>query len=426
MTSQTTHESLDIAVIGAGAVGIATALSLVERGARVDVFDRDPPAAGASYGNAGVIAPGGVVPQSLPGLWPSVPRWLLDPEGPLTVRPSHWLRFLPWALRFLAAGSIRRLPAISDAMRALSGPGADLYRQNLSGTGAEHLIVDSCYIHAFKDPAKIDLDGIGWRLRRERGVVLHQVDATELHRLEPALSPAYKAAVVMEGQARALDPGSVGRAVAAKAEALGARFHRRSVSGVHPGPDGGWRITSTDAEGQDGTEHDARIVVLAAGAWSAGFLEPLGIRIPLQGERGYHVMLAEPGITLNNSIMDTDGKFVSSSMADGIRCAGTAEFATLDSPPDWRRAEVLVRQAKRLFPEIDVSRMSRWMGTRPSFPDSLPMIGPVPGYEGLIAAFGHAHYGFNMAPATGRLVAGLITGATPNTDLAPYAVDRFA
>ncbi len=164
---------------------------------------------------------------------------------------------------------------------------------------------------------------------------------------------------------------------------------------------------------------------MAAGVWSARLLKPLGFNVPLEAERGYHMVLKNPGVEVNHSIMDTEKKFVASSMAAGVRCAGTAEFAGIDAPPDYARAEVFKRHAKALFPDINVDDGEPWMGRRPSFPDSLPAIGEVPGHDDLFVAFGHSHYGFGMAPQTGRIVASLVNGTPPNVDLAPYRIDRF-
>jgi D-amino-acid dehydrogenase len=164
---------------------------------------------------------------------------------------------------------------------------------------------------------------------------------------------------------------------------------------------------------------------VAAGAWSARLLAPLGLRLPLEAERGYHVMFADPGVTLNNSVMDTDRKFVASSMEDGLRAAGTAEFAGLDAAPDPRRAETIAQVARQMLPGLAEAAVTTWSGVRPSFPDSLPVIGEIKGHAGLYGAFGHSHYGFMMAPRTGRIMADLLRGAGPNIDLGPYRADRF-
>ena len=406
-------------IIGAGIVGICTAISLLEKGFDVVLVDRDGPAEGASHGNAGVISPWTCVPQSMPGTWRSIPKWLLDPEGPVALRWGYLPKFIPWALKFLAAGNEERLPAIADAMQALNRPNVDLYRQMLDGTSQEHLIVDSMYVHVFRNPAGADLKKLAWKLRKERGVPLELAGPDQLREIEPALSTDFKAAVLMKGQARASDPGGVGRALAEKAKRMGAVFHRVGVSRIQPDPKGGWRIHTDDGE------LEAEKLVIAAGAWSARLLAPLGYKLPLEAERGYHLVFKDPGITLNNSIMDADAKFVASSMAAGVRCAGTAEFAGLDAPPDYRRARIFIRLAKNLLPDINTDDRIEWMGNRPSFPDSLPCLGKIPGQEGLFCAFGHSHYGFGMAPNTGRVVAEVVAGALPNIDMEPYRVDRF-
>jgi D-amino-acid dehydrogenase len=412
-----------VTIVGAGIVGICTAVYLREKGLAVEVVDRDPPAEGASHGNAGVVSPWTCVPQSMPGLWRSVPRWLLDPEGPIALRWPYLPSFLPWAIKFLRAGNVAELPQLADAMKALNRPNIELYRQLLQGTGSEHLISDSFYVHIYRDPAEIDLKQLGWQLRLDRDVPLEVVDDGALHELEPALSPRYKAAVLIKSQARALSPGGVGKALVAKAQDMGAVFRQTGVNRIAPQESGGWRLQTDDGE------ITSDKVVIAAGAWSARLLAPLleqsGLNLPLEAERGYHLILQQPGITVNNSIMDTESKFVASSMLAGVRCAGTAEFAGLDAAPNYRRAEIFKGLAKRLFPDINTDDPVEWMGSRPSFPDSLPCIGTVPGQRDLFAAFGHSHYGFGMAPNTGRITAALVAGEPTDVDLTPYRMARF-
>ena len=196
-----------VTIIGAGIVGICTAISLIERGVSVLLIDRNEPAEGASHGNAGVVSPWTCVPQSMPGLWRSIPKWLLDPAGPVALKWGHLPKFVPWALKFLAAGQESRLPAIADAMQALNRPNVDLYRQLLHGTGKEHLIVNSMYVHVFQNYNAVDLKSLAWRLREERDVPLEAAGPERLREIEPALSTNYKSAVLMNGQARAIDGG---------------------------------------------------------------------------------------------------------------------------------------------------------------------------------------------------------------------------
>jgi len=408
-----------VVIVGAGIVGICTALSLLEKGFAVEVLDRDDPAEGASHGNAGVISPWGCVPQSMPGVWRNVPKWLLDAEGPLAIRWSYLPRLMPWLIKFIQAGNQSRLKTIGDAMQVLSRQNVELYRYHLKGTGNEHLVSTSLYVHAFKNPAHADLKQLAWRMRIERNVPLQVVNYDELHEIEPALSPKYKAGIIIKDQARALDPGAIGKALAEKAMKMGAIFHKKQVHAIVKNTDNTWTLQT------DGGDVITSKLVIAAGAWSARLLSPLGLKLPLEAERGYHLVFRNPGITINNSIMDGDNKFVASSMLAGVRCAGTAEFAGLDAAPNYNRARIFKTLAKKLLPDINTQDTLEWMGTRPSFPDSLPCLGEVPGHKGLFAAFGHSHYGFGMAPNTGRIAASIISGEQPNIDLAPYRIDRF-
>ncbi len=414
------HSSDDnVTIVGGGIVGICCALSLLEKGAAVRLIERDEPGQGTSFGNAGVISPWSCVPNSLPGIWKNVPRWLLDPEGPVAIRPSYMLRSLPWALKFLRAGQRHRIPAIADAMAALNRPSVDLYRHHLAGSGHEGLLRDSSYVYAYRQAAAANLEDFAWRIRRDHGTPLELIDGNQLREIEPDLSPDFEAAIIVKDQARALSPGRIGAVLADKVQNLGGEIRRASVQRLAPREGGGWHLTT------DQGEIEAQQVVVAAGAWSARLLEPLGLRLPLEAERGYHMVFRDPGVSLNHSIMAVDAMFVASSMEMGLRSAGTAEFAGLDAPPDYRRAKVFKRLTKRLVPGLNTEDCEEWMGTRPSFPDSLPCLGEIPGRPGLFAAFGHAHCGLMMAPMTGRVVADLASGATPNIDLAPYGVERF-
>lgn len=412
-------DQLGYAVVGAGIVGICSALSLQERGLAVTLIDPNPPAEAASYGNAGVISTWSCVPQAMPGLWKNVPKWLLDPEGPVALRWSYLPKFLPWMIQFFAAGRADRIAAISDAMLQLNRPTIDLYRRHLAGTGHEDLVRDSMYVFAYRDADGANLDNLEWRMRSERGVPIEKVDGKTLLDIEPDISPDYKSAVLIRDQGRAIDPGAIGKVLVEKFQRAGGTLLQAKVLALKP-IDGGRVELQTD----QGVKTAER-VILSAGPWSARLLKSHGLTVPLEAERGYHIVFTDPGVTLNNSIMVTDSKFVASSMSMGVRCAGTVEFAGLDHPPDYRRAHVLAGPAKRLLPKLNTEAREVWMGQRPSFPDTLPAIGAIPGLPGVIAAFGHGHLGMTAAPMTGKIVAGLAIGEMPNIDISAYSLTRF-
>lgn len=407
-----------VIIIGAGIVGICTALSLRERGFAVRLLDRGAPGQETSFGNAGVISPWSIIPQAMPGIWKTLPGMLLNRDSALSVRAGFWPQMVPWGLRFLRQATEARARAASDMMEYLCGPSMDLYRRHLRGTGQDGLICDSYYIHAFRNAGKASLQSLDYRIRMEKGGDLALIGAAELRAMEPALSPAFKAAVVIKGQARARSPGEIGRVLAEKARAMGVEVTKAEVTRLTRTGDG-WQITTK------GPAFQARRVILAAGVWSEALLRPLGYRLPLVAERGYHVEFARPGVGLTHSVMDVEAKTVASSMQDGLRLAGTAEFAAIDAPVDPRKQALLTRQAKAMLPDLNIGQGSFWMGRRPSFPDSLPALGAVPGQAGLFTAFGHSHYGLMMAPKTGEVLADLLSGQAANADLSPLNVARF-
>lgn len=412
-------QDCDITVIGAGIIGVCTALSLREKGADVRLIDRDAPGTATSFGNAGVVSPWSCVPQSLPGMWKNIPGWLLDPDGPAVIKPSHVLRFIPWALRFLRAGNMSKVWQTSQAMNALVSPNIEIYRRHLTGTGHEDLLRDSWYVQAFRQASPPSLDSIGWQLRQKINAPIELVDGDQLREIEPDLAPDFTGAVLIKDQARVMAPGRLCEVLAEKLVRMGGHFIRAEIEAISPHPDGGWQIQAKEKNERSAT------VVVAAGAWSARLLKPLGISVPLEAERGYHVLFKEPGVTLNHSVMDMEAMFVASSMEMGLRSAGTAEFAGLDAPLNKRRSDTIARHTRRMLPGLSNQEPDIWMGPRPSMPDSLPCIGEVPGHPNLLAVFGHSHYGLGMAPMTGQLVASLAVGQKPNTDLTPYRIDRF-
>lgn len=407
-----------VTILGAGAIGLCAALSMVSRGISVRLIDRGAPGQEASFGNAGVISPWSIVPQSLPGIWKKMPALMFGEHRPLSVRAGFWPRMLPWGLQFLNNSSEIRARQISEAMEPLCLPSIELYRRHLEGTGQEHLIKDCAYVHAFRTEDPDRLKALDYQIRREKGAELELVGHATLQGIEPALSRDFKSAVLIHGQARAQSPGRIMTALAAKAEHLGVEVLQKDVTGLER-KENGWEICCSDMKLM------APCVVVAMGAWSAELLRPLGISVPLVAERGYHIEFPFAGIELQNSVMDTDAKIVASSMEDGLRVAGQAEFAAVNDPKDMRKVQRMKKQAKSAFPDLNVREPRSWMGSRPSFPDSLPMIGEFEGLDGLYAGFGHSHYGLMMAPKTGELLADLVTGRAPNLSVDAYSTARF-
>ena len=409
----------DVTILGAGIIGVCCALAALERKLSVTVIDRLEPGEATSYGNAGVISPWSCVPQCMPGVWKGVPGWLLDPAGPVKLRWRDLPQILPWTLTFFRNATPKKVARITDGMDLLVQGNVETYRRFLKGTGQENLLADSWYVCVFRNGARPSLDDLAWTLRTDRGAPVEIVDGDALREIEPAISKDYAGAVLIKAQGRARDPGALCKALAKKAASLGARFTKAEVRALVPQGDG------TVALQTEAAPIATRKLVLAAGIWSAELLAPLGLKLPLIAERGYHLEFQDPGIEINNSIQDMSAKIVISSMAAGVRCAGTAEFAAPDAPPNYARAKALEKLSKRLLPSLNTSPQQQWMGIRPSFPDSLPAIGALPGQPNLLAAFGHSHYGLGMAPGTGQLIGEMLRGETSNKDTAMIAPDRF-
>ena len=407
------------AIIGGGIIGICCALYLQEKGFRVEVIDR---AGGddrrASHGNAGNLSPWSCVPESVPGLWKSVPGWLLDPLGPMAIRASHLPAAAPWLLRFLAAGRLDRVERQADALRALYAPVIDLYEELLRPIDRAELIRRCIYVTLYRDGRMADPNALGWRLRRERGAELRLISQEELREIEPDLSPDYEAAIVMQGQGRTTNPQRLLTVLTERMLAQGGKMTRAEVGAIRPDAEG------VALEGGMGSRRVGRVVV-AAGAWSAHLLKSMGLRVPLETERGYHLTIRDPGVTINNTIMEAGRMVVASSMQDGLRLAGTVELAGLKPAPDYRRSRMLETLGRAMFPGLRPGEASEWMGHRPSLPDSLPVVGHAPGHRNVLLAFGHSHLGLSGGAPTGRLIAQLAAGETPAIELSPFRLDRF-
>ena len=419
MINAMTQPGKQVTVIGGGIVGVCCALSLQEKGLRVRLIDEGDLKRKASYGNAGVISPWSCIPQSMPGTWKYIPQWLLNRAGPVSFHWSYLPQLLPWVVKFLATGRYPRVIQIATAMDALNRQNVKIYRQHLSTTNHQNLVKDACYLHVSRDKNAFTTDSLEYRLRAENQAPMEILDSRRLRELEPALSPDYQSALLIKNQARAFSPGRLVEVLTQKFCYQGGNIVKSRVEMIKPLENEGWNIQT------QGQQYKSELLLIASGAWSVDLLKPLGLKLPLVNERGYHLEFNQPGVFLNHSIMDVKSKFVVSSMSQGVRSAGTAEFAHLNARPNYQRARIFKSLTKQLLPDLNTDNTSEWMGTRPSFPDSLPVIGHVPGFSGLFAAFGHSHYGLGMAPKTGQLLASMVCRETADIDPRPYRFDRF-
>lgn len=408
-----------VAVIGAGIVGACAALALQRDGCRVDVYDPLPPGGGASFGNAGLISVDSVVPIALPGMLRQVPRWLSDPDGPLVLRPRYALRAAPWLLRWLRAGRLPAVRASSQALHALHRPALDEYRGLLGAERFAALLRTEGQVHVWESERDGRADRIANELRERLGLPTEQLDAAALRELLPGLSPTIRRGLLFPRHAHTVEPRQLVQTVAELLQQAGGTLVAERAMKIVPRADGRYRLLTNCGD----RVHDR--IVVAAGAWSRSLLEPLGVRLPLESERGYHAELSAPSLLPRLPLVHKERGFAVTPMVGWLRIAGTVEIAGLDAPPDERRADALAAQAQALFPGLRFERARAWMGLRPSLPDSLPVIDRLGHHPGVIVACGHGHFGMTAASMTARLVSQLVRGEPASIDLHPYRLSRF-
>ena len=416
-------EKKKVAVIGAGMVGIATASYLLRDGHDVVVIDPDPPGQGASFGNAGCFNPSSVVPVATPDTWKNIPKYLSDPLGPLRIRWSYLPTLAPWLIRLVRNGAPERIEAQARALKTLLSPCLDALMPLVRDAGADALVARNGILIAYRTQAAWDGDARAWDIRRRNGTHWEELNADELRQFDPNLSRDFTRGKLVPGNGHSLDPGGLVAALAEAAQRDGATVMRARATGFTL--DGNTLRAVQTSNG----EVRADAAVIATGAHSKPLAAQLGDVVPLETERGYHAMLRAPEVMPRVPTTNSEGKFVATPMAGGLRFAGTVELAGLAAEPDWRRARILLQQASKLYPALAQSypddRYSVWMGHRPSLPDSLPVLGPSSRSPDVIHAFGHGHVGMTGGPYTGKVVADLISGRPTPIDLTPFRATRF-
>lgn len=410
---------IETAVIGAGVIGAAVAYDLQKRGHKVTLIDRDRPGMGASFGNMASIAVSEFMPVSRPDVWLQTPGWLLHPEGPICVKPGYAPRLIPWFLRFFRAGLPRNLSKIEAQGAALCRLALTDMQALLAEIGLTDAISETGCLSLYASEAEFSADQYKLAMLDRHGFQYSVIGQDELRALESAISPTIQKAVLLPDNRTVKNPHDIVTRLIKVFEAKGGKFICAGVTGfTKDAAISGVRL-------EDGTQVTAKTVVICAGAYSARLSKMLGESMPLETERGYHTQIMTPGVSLRHSIIWPAKAFMVSPTAGGIRIGGTVEMAGLDAPPNYDRAKITVRSARSALPGLRMEQVSEWMGHRPAFPDTVPVMSPSAKVPGVFYATGHGHLGLTEAATTAKLMGDLISGKPPAIDLSPYDIRRF-
>jgi glycine/D-amino acid oxidase-like deaminating enzyme len=412
--------SRHIAIIGAGVVGVACARALQRDGHRVTIYDPQPPGRGASFGNAGHIAIDHIRPLSRLDIVGQVPRMLMDPLGPLCIRWRDAPSLVPWLARFALASRPAQVERGTAALASLMHGVTAAWSEEVKGSNLAGLFRAKGTLVVYHTDAAFAAGEAERAILKKHGIAVETMDGDAARARAPGLGPHIRHATCYPAAQHVVDPYALVTGLAEAFLREGGRIELQAVSGCEAGPDGAVTAISTS---YGRVPVDA--VVLAAGLGSRDIAGRFGLSLPLVAERGYHVMLDPAGAKFDLPVTWGEYGFVLTPMESGIRLAGTVELGSATAPPSWARAELLITNARRLFPELIGAETSRWMGIRPTVPDYLPVIGPSPRHRNVFVATGHQHIGLTTATMTARLVRDLIAGKTPEIDIAPFSPGRF-
>jgi len=412
---------MHVVIVGAGIIGIQTAHALLDDGHAVTLVDPDGLGQRTSRGNAGGIVHVDILPLASPKVWREIPRWLIDPLGPFSIRPSYALAILPWLLGFVRASTPAQVERSTQALIALNGASIGAWERRLGKLGlVQKHLRPLGYACVFSSKPQFEAALPTLQRQEKLGYRLELLtDHAAVKKLEPALGPAAVAAANYPAGVNVDDPAIVTLALGEQAIARGAKLVRGEVAGVTRA------ATGVETRLSSGQTIASDMAVIAAGAWSRPLCAGLGDDVPLDTERGYNLTLPRGSLGLSRMILFEGEGFVTTPLDIGDRLGGAVEFGGLSLPPNYKRVDAMVARAKRFLPDAKFEGGTRWMGFRPSLPDTLPVISTASRTDRVIYAFGHAHHGLTQSAITAELVGALVARRPPSLSLEPFDVRRF-
>ncbi|GGB88422.1 cytochrome c4 [Marinobacterium zhoushanense] len=415
-----TREGSDLAVVGAGVLGLCTALQAQRQGYEVTLIDRDEPGLGASFGNAGYLATELIDPLSTGKTLRAAPRMWLDPNGPLSLPLRYLHRILPWLLRFIAAAQPERAARARAALSQLNRAAIPAWQRCLEDIGAREQMVQSGYLLVWESSDRLAEAQAHAAYLEQWGIRSELLRGSELAKLEPELAPRLSHALYFPNAWQVRDPYQLCLSLFEAFRQRGGHFVKQSVKRVVPTQQ---RVVIEAASESLGFDQ----AIICTGAWSRQLLSGVGLDVPLEAERGYHLTIATQTARINRPVGSAERRFVLSPLASGLRAVGMTELGGLRLKPFKRRFAALRHHTLALLPTLsgETEKFDEWMGHRPTLPDSLPVIDRHPQCPRLLFAFGNQHLGLTQAAISAELVIALLAGRQPAIDPAPFRVTRF-
>lgn len=412
----------EIVVLGAGIVGVSCALALQEKGARVTLIDRSEPGSETSHGNSGVIARSALIPQNNPKIWSVIPKYMGNTAVQVRYDMSYILRHIPWIFRYLSNTKHKQFMKTVQALDSLIGASIPLHQQWIKEAGAQYHLHDNGCLYLYR--SKEAFAACQWvrDFYKDNHITYEVLGADALYELEPFLKPVFPHAIWVKDALSVDDPRAVVRAYTRLFTSRGGTFIRKDIRRISKTSDQQWLLQSNEWSSTQ-TQH----LVVAIGSWAKEMLFPLGIRLPIVFERGYHQhFLMDDATKLYRPVYDPAGGYVASSMRDGfLRMSTGVELNDLQARKNTDQlemAEVFLREA---LPVKKIKNEEPWIGSRSTLPDACPLVGEVPEHKGLWLATGHQHIGLTTGPGTGQLMAELMCGEKTGINSKPFAPERY-